>query len=113
MVGDSIASLRKRAGLSQDQLAKQINVSASTIGMYEQGRREPSIRTLIALSQVFGVSLDYLLTGAEASDRHVAKIAGVLFVLRPDMPGITDTLLLHEDVLNKVMAVLRHENTDQ
>ena len=62
MVGERITVLRKRAKLSQEQLAKQLNVSASTIGMYEQGRREPSIRTLIALSQIFGVSLDYLLT---------------------------------------------------
>lgn len=111
MVGERITALRKKAGLSQDQLAKQLNVCASAIGMYEQGRREPSIKTLIALSQVFCVSLDYLLTGAETPDRHVAKIAGVLFILQPDTPGVTDTLLLHEDALNKVMAALHHEHT--
>jgi transcriptional regulator with XRE-family HTH domain len=31
--------------------------------MYEQGRREPSVETLVELSQLFGVSLDYLITG--------------------------------------------------
>ena len=36
-------------------------VSPSAIGMYEQNRREPSAATLVALSQVFGVSTDYLL----------------------------------------------------
>ena len=111
MVGERITVLRKRAKLSQEQLAKQLNVSASTIGMYEQGRREPSIRTLIALSQTFGVSLDYLLTGAEASERDVKRIAGILFVLRSDIPGVTDTLLLYEDTLKKVMAVLQHNDT--
>ena len=111
MVGERITVLRKRAKLSQEQLAKQLNVSASTIGMYEQGRREPSIRTLIALSQTFGVSLDYLLTGAEASERDAKRIAGILFVLRSDILGVTDTLLLYEDTLKKVMAVLQHNDT--
>lgn len=38
-------------------------MSHSAIGMYEQGRREPSIDILIALSNEFGVTLDYLITG--------------------------------------------------
>ena len=107
MVGDRITALRKKAGFSQDQLAKQINVCASAIGMYEQGRREPSIKTLVALSQVFGVSLDFLITGAEASKRDVEKIAGVLFVLHSDVPGIADTILLNEEALNQVIPALQ------
>jgi transcriptional regulator with XRE-family HTH domain len=35
--------------------------------MYEQGRREPAAEILVALSQIFGVSTDYLLTGAPGS----------------------------------------------
>ena len=60
MLGDRITALRKKAGLSQVELAKRINVSASTIGMYEQGRREPSIEVLIALSKEFNTTVDAL-----------------------------------------------------
>lgn len=67
MIAQRIVELRKRRGMSQGQLAKVLSVSASTEGMYEQGRRTPSIDTLITMSQIFGVSLDYLITGTEFS----------------------------------------------
>lgn len=60
-----IAMLRKRSGMSQLQLAEALNISASTIGMYEQGRRTPGLDVLIAMSRVFHVSLDYLITGED------------------------------------------------
>lgn len=63
MLGTRIAALRKDAGWSQAELGQRLQVSASAIGMYEQGRREPSADTLVALSRVFGVTTDYLLTG--------------------------------------------------
>lgn len=63
MLGPRIAALRRDAGWSQAELAQRLRVSPSAVGMYEQGRREPSAATLVAMSQVFGVSTDYLLTG--------------------------------------------------
>lgn len=67
MLGPRIAALRRDAGMSQAELAKQLQVSPSAVGMYEQGRREPSAETLVALSRVFQVSTDYLLTGSPNS----------------------------------------------
>ena len=63
MVGIQIAVLRRGAGLTQAELAQCVHVSASAIGMYEQGRRLPATPILIALSQVFDVTIDYLVTG--------------------------------------------------
>ena len=60
-----IAFLRKRAGMSQLELAKKLNTSPSAIGMYEQGRRTPSVDLLIDIANLFGVSLDYLIPGKE------------------------------------------------
>ena len=57
--------LRKHAQMSQVQLAEALHVSASTIGMYEQGRRVPGLDILIRMSQAFGVSLDYLIMGKD------------------------------------------------
>ena len=67
MLARRIGALRIKKGLSQSQLAETLHVSASTIGMYEQGRRIPSIDILVALSRVFDVSLDYLITGSDYS----------------------------------------------
>ena len=63
MLGERIAVLRIRQGWSQAELARRLHISASAIGMYEQGRREPSIEVLVMLSGVLGVSVDFLLTG--------------------------------------------------
>ena len=74
MLGTRIASLRQSCGLSQAELAQRLHISTSTVGMYEQGRREPSVETLIALSRIFGVSLDYLLSGRPDTLRDVVAL---------------------------------------
>lgn len=68
MLVNQIIYLRKKAGMSQLQLAQQLNIGPSAIGMYEQGRRTPSIDILIQMSKLFNVSLDYLITGKEFPD---------------------------------------------
>ena len=65
MLSYQIAFLRKRARMNQLQLANKLNIGPSAIGMYEQGRRTPSIDLLIDMANLFGVSLDYLITGKE------------------------------------------------
>ncbi|MBE6933467.1 MAG: helix-turn-helix transcriptional regulator [Ruminococcaceae bacterium] len=78
MLGTRIASLRLSHGLSQAELAKRLHISTSAVGMYEQGRREPSVSILVALSREFGVSLDYLLSGKPDSVQDVAALHNML-----------------------------------
>lgn len=59
-IGDRIRKLRKERGIKQIALAKHLGMSASTIGMYEQNRREPDDKTKIEICRFFGVSMDYL-----------------------------------------------------
>lgn len=66
MLGTRIAALRRQAGFSQAQLAAILKISPSAMGMYEQGRREPSVQTVVDMAKAFGVSTDYLLTGVPA-----------------------------------------------
>lgn len=61
MNGNKLKKLRENQGLLQKELADKLNISTSTIGMYEQGRREPDNETLKKISQYFNVSIDYLL----------------------------------------------------
>jgi repressor LexA len=60
-IGDRIKAVRKNMGIKQSELAKILSISPSTIGMYEQNRREPDIDTIIRLSKCLGVSVEYLL----------------------------------------------------
>lgn len=55
--------LRKSRGMTQEELAKALGVSRSTIGMYEQGKREPDFETEEKIADYFNVTLDFLRTG--------------------------------------------------
>lgn len=64
-LGHRISQLRKKFGLSQAQLADKLGIATSTLGMYETNKREPSNETLIAISQFFHVTTDYLLNESD------------------------------------------------
>lgn len=59
--GKRLKQLRKESGMTQKQLAKRIWVTKATISNYELYERTPAPEILINLSQVFHVSIDYLL----------------------------------------------------
>lgn len=78
MLGQRIALLRRQAGMSQAELAARMGVSASAVGMYEQGRREPSVEGLVALADILQVSTDYLLTGKITDPGQLQALAALL-----------------------------------
>ena len=53
--------LRKKNGWSQEELAEQINVSRQSVSKWESGASIPDLNKILMLSQIFGVSTDYLL----------------------------------------------------
>ena len=59
--GENVKSLRIEKGITQESFAKEFNVTSATVSRWEAGLIEPSFQTLIALSQWFNVSTDYLL----------------------------------------------------
>lgn len=82
MLGARIATLRRASGWSQGELAQKLQVSASAVGMYEQGRREPAAALLVEMSRLFGVTVDYLLTGAPAPDEQEKVRSAMELALR-------------------------------
>ena len=56
-----IEELRKKMGLSQEDLAKKINMTQQRISAYEKGKREPDLETLKLFADFFNVTTDYLL----------------------------------------------------
>lgn len=61
MLSEKLYKLRKSSGLSQEQLAEQLNVSRQAISKWESGSAIPESEKLIAISDYFDVSVDYLL----------------------------------------------------
>ena len=102
MLGTRIAILRKCAGMTQTELASHIHVSPSTIGMYEQGRRLPTISILTALSQEFNVTIDYLISGTPSSVMDAHAIASIITreakldrqIIRAAAPSANDRIIV-------------------
>lgn len=65
--GEALKQLRQRMGLRQDDVARMVGVERSTVANWERGAKQPSLETLVKLSQVFGVSLDELVGVTEAT----------------------------------------------
>lgn len=60
-IGKMIRELRESKGLSQTQLAKELNVRQTAISRWELSENEPDIKTIISLAKFFDVTTDYLL----------------------------------------------------
>ncbi|MBE6618812.1 MAG: helix-turn-helix transcriptional regulator [Ruminococcaceae bacterium] len=63
MVG--LKQIRKKKGYSQLKVAMDLNISREALSYYETGKRNPDLEMLIALSDYFRVSIDYLIRGKE------------------------------------------------
>lgn len=94
-LGSRVRSARTKLGLTQEQLAEECSLSAAFIGHIERGTRIPSLETLVTLSEVLSVSLDWLLLdahrksegallaiGAALGDKDPAKVARFLSTVR-------------------------------
>jgi len=66
-VGQTIESLRKSKGMTQDDLASALFCSRQAISKWERGKGMPSIEVLIELTRLFDVSIDALLDGKDLS----------------------------------------------
>lgn len=64
-LSERIQELRKSRALSQEDLAQQIGVSRQAVGKWESQQSVPEADKLVALSDFFGVTTDYLLKGVE------------------------------------------------
>ncbi len=71
---DKLILLRKKAGWSQEELAGQMNVSRQSVSKWEGAQSIPDLEKIIRLSELFGVSTDYLLKD-DIEEQEIATIA--------------------------------------
>lgn len=69
ILADKIIDLRKKAGMSQEELAEKLGVSRQSVSKWEGAQSTPDLNRILELSQIFGVTTDYLLKDEiEAAD---------------------------------------------
>ena len=63
MIG--LKNIRKQRNLNQQKVAMDLNISREALSYYENGKRSPDVAMLVKMSDYFGVSIHYLITGQE------------------------------------------------
>lgn len=105
MFAKRLKELRIDAGLKQSELAKKLDISPSTIGMYEQGRRSADQETLLKISDFFNVSTDYLL--GKSNEREINE-----FIEKLDSPKDIKNMLkifteLSEEAQDRMLSIAK------
>lgn len=73
ILADKIVDLRKKSGWSQEELAEKMNVSRQAISKWEGAQSVPDMGRIIQLSELFGVTTDYLLKDRIENEESVQE----------------------------------------
>lgn len=78
-IAERIQQLRKSKGLSQEQLAAQLDVSRQAVSKWESGQSVPELDKIILMSNLFETTTDYLLKGVEPTAAPKHRCNAILF----------------------------------
>ncbi len=73
-IGKRISTLRKAKGLTQPQMAEELNIAYNSLAKIETGARTPSLDLLVDMVAYFNVKLDYLVLGIQNEDLSNSRI---------------------------------------
>lgn len=76
MFAENLKILRDRKKITQQQLADKLDISRSTIGMYENGSREPDFETLELIADFFNVNMDRLIGNLNPTNKRTIPVLG-------------------------------------
>ncbi|MDE7163670.1 MAG: helix-turn-helix domain-containing protein [Clostridia bacterium] len=105
-IGEKIKELRKSRGVSQEQLAFDLNVSRQTITKWEANAVQPNMESITALCKYFGVKYEYFF-GEIQAEEEAAAADGVVRAKGKNKPFIVRlSLLIAFSVLFVVFMIL-------
>ncbi|MCM1330073.1 MAG: helix-turn-helix domain-containing protein [Ruminococcus sp.] len=97
ILADKIIELRKKNGLSQEELAEKVNVSRQSVSKWEGAQSIPDLDKILALSKIFGVSTDYLLKDDCEAEETVPADEGESALRRVSMEEANRFLRINEN----------------
>lgn len=109
--GENLRKAREKCGFTQEQLAYKLNISPSTVGMYEQGRRQPDLNTLTKISDRLFTPINILLGIEEKFHIKSIQIDKIIIALI-DFIQNQDCVFwkgkkLNTEEVNKIIYVLK------
>ncbi|OGO87982.1 MAG: hypothetical protein A2Y15_03150 [Clostridiales bacterium GWF2_36_10] len=115
--GGYISRLRKKADMTQSELAEKLNLSRQAISKYEVGDSFPDISILILISNVFNIMLDELINSGEPTKGEVDIINSIAQKTdEPETINVSDIInlapLLKPSILNRMAQGLGKQGID-
>lgn len=105
-LSEKIYNCRRKAGWSQEELAARLGVSRQAVSKWETGDAEPEVSKLRLLSQVFGVSIDWLLSEEDGEPVPESGAAQARPELSEQLPGIVGRLFRRYGYLAGVYVIV-------
>ncbi len=102
MFKHKLRDLRRERKLTQDALAKLLNVGKTTICFLETGVREPSVEMLFKVAKVFGVTTDWLMEDDSITIKERPQVNTVTIIGRG---GTYTTIQLKDDEINELKKI--------
>ena len=102
-IGKTIAELRKAKGWTQIELAERLNISDKAVSKWESEAGYPEITMFPQLANLFGVSIDYLMTGKEVQPEIITMSKAELCAKNDDVTLLKDIDFTQKDENNKCL----------
>ncbi|MBO7565238.1 MAG: helix-turn-helix transcriptional regulator [Clostridiales bacterium] len=107
-IADRILTLRKSKGMSQEQLAEAMGVSRQAVSKWESEQASPDPEKIIAMSEIFGVTTDYLLKGIEPEKEAEKTTEGKTEDAHMTVGDVLDQKILTEQNKEKSKKLLKY-----
>lgn len=91
-IGNRIAQRRKELNYTQEKIAEKMNVSIQMVSNLERGNKAIKIDNLIKISEILGISTDYILTGKHTDNDLSSTLTKLSMLSSPDY-AIINTLI--------------------
>lgn len=107
---DRVRELRLSKGMSQEDLAKLLDVDKVAVSQWERGVRQPRDEYKEALCDIFNVNMDYLMGRTNYTTKiiHGAELSSFDFSSRPNLHRLMDYFAtMSESQLQSVITLLR------
>lgn len=91
LMGERLQKLRNQSSLTQEELAERLDVSRQSVSKWELNKTLPDVDKLIQLSEIYQVSIDYLIKGEEVKEegKQEGEEEGIELVGKDDAAGET------------------------